>query len=162
MKLHYCLNFVRHCWILALSINQSCGNPFIIRATSWKKKQQNDLWAQQRLRSAWASTQSDQSSLSTWRKLGSLATYWVHSEDSDQPGRTVILLVLSWGGSWMITETAKIFLSSTINTTISPTIWPIYFPILRLFWTVFFVSKGESFYRVIPRLFCAPRKDRVY
>ena len=51
-----------------------------------------------------------ESSLSTWRKLGSLATHWVHSEDSDQPGRmprliwvfTVgapILLVLSCVGS---------------------------------------------------------------
>ena len=27
------------------------------------------------------------SSLSAWGKLGSLATYWVHSEDSDQTGR---------------------------------------------------------------------------
>ena len=51
-----------------------------------------------------------ESSLSAWRKLGSLATHWAHSEDSDQTGRmprliwvftghTVILLVLSWGGS---------------------------------------------------------------
>ena len=51
------------------------------------------LCAQQRLRSA-------------WRKLGSLATHWEHSEDSDQTGRmprliwvfagcTVTLLVLS-------------------------------------------------------------------
>ena len=51
-----------------------------------------------------------ESSLSTWRKLRSLATHWAHSEDSDQTGRmprliwvfaghTVILLVLSWGGS---------------------------------------------------------------
>ena len=49
-------------------------------------------------------------SLSAWRKLGSLATQWVHSKDSDQTGqmsrliwvfarRTVILLVLSWGSS---------------------------------------------------------------
>ena len=37
--------------------------------------------------SAWAFAQSDQSSLSAWRKLWSLATYWVHSEDSDQTGR---------------------------------------------------------------------------
>ena len=43
--------------------------------------------AQRKLRSAWASAQSDQSSLSAWRKLGSLATHWVHSEDSDQTGR---------------------------------------------------------------------------
>ena len=51
-----------------------------------------------------------ESSLSAWRKLGSLATHWAHSEDSDQTGRmprliwvfagrTVILLVLSRGGS---------------------------------------------------------------
>ena len=52
-----------------------------------------------------------ESSLSAWRKLGSLATHRAHSEDSDQTGRrprliwvfagcTVILLVLSWGGSF--------------------------------------------------------------
>ena len=51
-----------------------------------------------------------ESSLSAWRKLGSLANHWVHSEDSDQTGRmprliwvfagrTAILLILSWGGS---------------------------------------------------------------
>ena len=59
------------------------------------------LCAQRRLRSNWASAQSDQktqinlgicpvwseSSLSARRKLGSLATHWAHSEDSDQTGR---------------------------------------------------------------------------
>ena len=51
-----------------------------------------------------------ESSLSAWRNIGTLATYWVHSKDSDQTGRmprliwvvagcTVILLVLSWGSS---------------------------------------------------------------
>ena len=48
-----------------------------------------------------------ESSLSALRKLGSLATHWAHSEDSDQTGRMsrliwvfahVILLVLPWGG----------------------------------------------------------------
>ena len=50
------------------------------------------------------------SSLSAWRNVGSLATYWAHSEDSDQTGRmprliwvfagrTLILLVLSRCGS---------------------------------------------------------------
>ena len=55
-----------------------------------------------------------ESSLYAWRKLRSLATQWEHSEDSDQTGwmprliwvffaeRTVILLVLSWGGSSII------------------------------------------------------------
>ena len=49
--------------------------------------------------------------LSAWRKLGSLATHRAPSEDSDQTGRMprltwafagrkVILLVLSWGGSY--------------------------------------------------------------
>ena len=51
-----------------------------------------------------------ESSLSAWRKLGSLANHWAHSIDSDQTGWmprliwvfagcTVILLGLSWGGS---------------------------------------------------------------
>ena len=50
-----------------------------------------------------------ESSLSAWRKLGSLATHYAHSEDSDQTvltwafaGRTVTLLVLSWGSSYSI------------------------------------------------------------
>ena len=70
--------------------------------------------AQRRHRSAWASTQSDESSLSAWRKLGSLVTHWAHSEDSDQTGRmprliwvfagcTVTLLVWSCRSSYGIT-----------------------------------------------------------
>ena len=66
------------------------------------------MCTQRRLRSAWASAQS---SMSAWRKLGPSATHWVHSEDSDQTGRmprliwvfagrTVIVLVLSWCGSF--------------------------------------------------------------
>ena len=62
--------------------------------------------AQRRLRSAWASAHSDQSSLSTWRNYGFLVTHWVHSRDwSDCADaqvcaeRTVILLVSSCGSS---------------------------------------------------------------
>ena len=51
-----------------------------------------------------------ESLLSAWRKLGSLATHWAHSEDSDQTGQmprliwvfaghTLTLLVLSCRGS---------------------------------------------------------------
>ena len=54
-----------------------------------------------------------ESSLSAWRNIGSLATHWAHSEDSDQTGwmarliwviagRTIILLVLSCRGSFVI------------------------------------------------------------
>ena len=57
-----------------------------------------------------------ESSLSAWRNLGSLATHWGHSEDSDQTGwmprliwvfagRTVTLLVLSCRGSNAIEST---------------------------------------------------------
>ena len=53
------------------------------------------------------------SSLSTWRKLGSIATHWAHSEDSYQTGwmprliwvfagRTLTLLVLSCCGSFLL------------------------------------------------------------
>ena len=56
-----------------------------------------------------------ESSLSAWRKLGSLATHWVHSKDSDQTGQmprliwvfawhTVILFVLSWGGWYVLLQ----------------------------------------------------------
>ena len=53
-------------------------------AASWQNHQ-NGMRAQRRLRSALASAQSE-SSLSAWRKLGSLANHWAHSKDSDQPG----------------------------------------------------------------------------
>ena len=54
-----------------------------------------------------------ESSLSAWRELGSLVTHWGHSEDSDQTwcmprliwvvaGRTLILLVLSCRGSFIL------------------------------------------------------------
>ena len=33
-----------------------------------------------------------ESSLSAWRKLGSLATHWTHSKDSDQTGRMLRLI----------------------------------------------------------------------
>ena len=53
-----------------------------------------------------------ESSLSAWRKLGSLAIHWAQNEDSGQTGRmpkliwvfdgcTIILLALSWGGSFI-------------------------------------------------------------
>ena len=54
---------------------------------SARQNLQNGMRAQRRLRSAWASAQSDQSSLSTWRKHGFSVTYWAHNEDSDQTGR---------------------------------------------------------------------------
>ena len=45
------------------------------------KKKKKMTCAQRRLRSAWAYAQSDQSSLSAWRNLGSLATHKAHSGD---------------------------------------------------------------------------------
>ena len=58
-----------------------------------RQNQKNDMCTKRRLRSAWASAQSDQSSLSAWRKVGSIAIFWVHSEDSDQTGRMPRLII---------------------------------------------------------------------
>ena len=82
----------------------------IVWATSWQN-QQNGMCTQRRLRSLFHPGWSE-SLLSAWRKLGSLATCWMHSKDYDQTGRiprlievitwcTIILLVLSWGGSYL-------------------------------------------------------------
>ena len=65
-------------------------------AASWQN-QQNDMSAKRRLRSAWSFAHSDQSSLSAWRKLGSLATHWAHSEDSDQTRRVPRLICVFAG-----------------------------------------------------------------
>ena len=86
-------------------------------ATTWQN-QQTDMCAQRRLRSACASTQSDQILLFPWRSIGSLATHWVHSEDSDQTGwmprliwvfarRIVISLVISF--RWLCHEVAQLY-----------------------------------------------------
>ena len=78
-------------------------------AISWQN-QQNGMHTQQRLRSAWASTQSDQSSLCAQWIAKDPSFLHVDSEESDQTGRTprlsesslgthAILLVLLWSGS---------------------------------------------------------------
>ena len=44
-----------------------------------------------------------ESSLSAWRKLGSLATQWAHSEDADQTGRMPRLIwVFPWAHSLFV------------------------------------------------------------
>ena len=61
-----------------------------------------------------------ESSLSAWRKLGSLATHWAHSEDSDQTGRMLWLIwifagrtghfvgfVMRWLNSWTLRRTTR-------------------------------------------------------
>ena len=68
------------------------------------------LWAQRRLGSAWASTQSDQSSLCAQWVAKDPSFLHADSEDSDQTdppsliwvfaGCTLILLVFSWRGSF--------------------------------------------------------------
>ena len=97
-------------WFAALTTEVDYNCKMHTWAASWQN-QQNGMCAQRSqislgIRPVWS-----ESSLSAWRKLGSLATHWVHSKDSEQTGRmprliwvfagrTVILLVLSWGGSY--------------------------------------------------------------
>ena len=91
------------CLVIGFVIDSLGVSHLMTNPTMW-------LCVQRRLRSAWASAQSDQSSLSVWWKLGSLATHWAQSVNSDQTGRiprliwvfagcTVTSLVLTWGGS---------------------------------------------------------------
>ena len=58
--------------------------------------------AQRRLRSAWTSAQSDQSLLSAWRKFGSLATRWAHSEDWSDWADAQADLSLRWAHSHIV------------------------------------------------------------
>ena len=79
-------------------------------AVSWQN-QQNGMWAQRRLGSAWASAQSDQSLLSAWRKIGSLATHWVHSKDWSDWADAQADLSLCWAHRsfcWFCHEVAQI------------------------------------------------------
>ena len=55
-----------------------------LRSNSFAGVQLQDFcWSNVVVRPVWSET-----SLSAWRNLGSLATQWAHSEDSDQTGRT--------------------------------------------------------------------------
>ena len=83
-----------------------------IWATSWQNKPKWHVHPGKTQISLGISPVWSESSLSAWRNLGSLATHWVHSEDSDQTGWTprliwvfagctFILLVLSCGGSFV-------------------------------------------------------------
>ena len=77
-------------------------------ATSWQN-QQSGMCAQRRLISLGIHPVWSESSLSAWRKLGSLATHRAHSKvwsnwadaqaDQSSLGAHANLLVLSWGGS---------------------------------------------------------------
>ena len=78
-------------------------------------KPSNDLCTQRRLRSAWASAQSDQSSLCAQWVAKDPSFLHADREDSNQTGRmprlnwvfagrTCILMVLSWGGSYLHLE----------------------------------------------------------
>ena len=53
---------------------------------SWRSAKWAAKWQNQQNECA-PSEDSDQPGHSTWRNIGSLATHWAHSEDSDQTGR---------------------------------------------------------------------------
>ena len=84
----------QHCFIWSCGFSfSSYGTDMSQSMTKPTKWQVREL----RLRSAWASAQSDQSSQSAWRKLVFLAIYWVQSKDSDQPGHLPRLIwVFAW------------------------------------------------------------------
>ena len=109
-------------------VHVSCN---MTKPTKW-------VCSQRRLRSAWASTHLIRVFVVLINKAGSLATQWVHSENSDQTGRMprliwvftgciVTLLVLSWGGSCSLkhfwqsslqnaSNRWKVFIDETLDT----------------------------------------------
>ena len=50
-----------------------------------------------------------ESSLSTWRNLGALATHWAHSKDSDQTGQMPGLICLRWADRPYWTQNLIVF-----------------------------------------------------
>ena len=54
--------------------------------------------------------------LSAWRKIGSLAIHWAHSEDSDQTGRMPKLIWAHRSFCWFCHDAAQIFLLSMRKT----------------------------------------------
>ena len=111
------------------------------RVATWQNQQNECAPAKTQIslgiRPVWS-----ESSLSAWRKLGSLATNWWHREDSDQTGWmprliwvfagcTVTLLVLSCRGSIYVAlfihehikVRQKIFFSESVNRHIWVTSW---------------------------------------
>ena len=87
-------------WFLEQSDqDQHCLSHLMIKPTKWHVAPSED------------SDQPGHPPMTAWRKVSSLATYWVRSEDSDQAGQMprviwvfvgCILLVLTWGGSFVI------------------------------------------------------------
>ena len=53
-----------------------------------------------------------ESSLSAWRKFGSLATHWVHSKDSDQTGQMPWLICVRWAHSHFVCLVVRRLISS--------------------------------------------------
>ena len=80
-------------------------------SASWQN-QQNGMCALRRRIILGRCPVWSESSLSAWRKLGSLATHWVHRQDSDQTGR-MPRLSLPWAQSfcWFCHEAAHLILN---------------------------------------------------
>ena len=101
---------------------------FYMWAALWQN-QQNGMCAQRRLSSAWAFAQSDQSSLSAWRKLVSLATNWAHSESSDQTGRMPRLIWVFAGHTWhfigFVTRRPILYLCHSLSELLAQNEWNI-------------------------------------
>ena len=108
-------------WTIKMKMTAECYSALTSDGKRWNRIKNNwaATWQNQQNKDSEAKTQislgirpvSSESSLSSWINLGSLATHWMHSEDSNQTGwmprliwvfagRTLILLVLSCLGSF--------------------------------------------------------------
>ena len=82
------------------------------------------------IRSVWS-----ESSLSAWRKLGSLATHWAHSEDSDQTGQMprLIWVFAAQSFCWFCHQAAQLLLYECFENSVTMT--PCNVLLILLIWT---------------------------
>ena len=83
---------------------------YIIYLSNLMTKPTKQTCAHRRVRSAWASAKSDQSSLSTGSKLGSLATHSVHSEDWSDWADAQADLSLHWAHVHLVGSVMRWFI----------------------------------------------------
>ena len=107
-----------------------------IWAAAWQNKQ-NVLCAQRWLRSPWEIRLVwSESSLSALRNIGSIATYWAHRKDSDQPWPS--LYHMSFGRFWNALAHIVVYINVYRG-------WPGVYYVMFIPWpgSIFRVTKGN-------------------
>ena len=117
--------------------------------------------AQRRLRSSWASAQSNQSSLTVRRNIGSSATRWANCEDSDQTGRMPRLIWVFAGRTYhfvgfVMTRLILLLILEGTHSYVCPSVCLIYL-LMRMYWNHSDLIWGTTWQNQQNE--CAPSED---